>query len=81
MLSAPREIIATAAGLKPLGAKSLRPKSQGLQVRLVGRIELGPATRMLFRLEEIHPRSPVGPPFRWPAKAAIGVAHDRLGLN
>ena len=81
MFSAPGEIIAAASRLKALGAKSLRPESQRLQIRLVGRIELGPATSMLFRPEEIHARSAVSPAFRRPAKAAIGIAHYRLRFN
>ena len=36
---------------------------------------------MLFRPEEIHARSPVGPTFRRPANLAVGIAHYRLGLN
>ena len=36
---------------------------------------------MLFRPEEVHTRSPVGPTLRRPAKSAIGVAHQSVWLN
>ena len=77
----PGDIVVPYAGAKSLSAEHLEPVGQGPEVVFKGGVVLGPVTCMLFRPEEVHTSSPVGPAIRGARNLSIGIPNHSFGFN
>ena len=69
------------AGFETLGAETLCPERQWLEILLVCGIKLRPVTGVLFRPKEIHACSPERPSLRWPTDFTVSITDERIRLK
>ena len=77
----PGDVVRADTGAEALAAEPLQPVGERLEIGLELRVERRPVPGMLFRPEEIHPRSAPGAIFRRATHLTVGIADEVSGFD